>query len=67
MATKLSFKKMLERVRKIGNYKTPNEAVTAARQEYANYKKRLKILDLMGTIEYDPDYDYKAARRSKRC
>ena len=29
-------------------------------------KEQLKILELFGTIDYDPDYDYKAARKKKR-
>jgi hypothetical protein len=28
--------------------------------------KRRTILELLGTIDYDPDYDYKAARKKKR-
>ena len=30
------------------------------------YRAQLGILELFGKIEYDPDYDYKAARQDKR-
>jgi hypothetical protein len=29
-------------------------------------KKQLEIIDLFGTVDFDPNYDYKAARRRKR-
>ena len=33
--------------------------------EYVRYRKQLKILDLVGKIEYYDDYDYKQARRKR--
>jgi hypothetical protein len=52
---------------KLGKHKTKKEAVTAALTEYIKYRKRLRILDMVGTVDYDPIYDYKAERRRKRC
>jgi len=37
--------------------------VTAALEEYVRRRKQLRIFELEGQIDYDPDYDYKAARR----
>lgn len=59
--------RLIEEVRRAGGYKTKKEAVTAALQEYLRRRKQAKIIDLFGTIDYDPDYDYKALRRRKRA
>lgn len=64
MATNLALDdKLINEARKIGNHKTKREAVTAALEQYIRSRKRLRILDLFGTIEFDPNYDYKAERR----
>jgi Arc/MetJ family transcription regulator len=66
MATNLALDDALIReAQEIGNHKTKKEAVTAALKEYIQRRKQLRILDLVGTIEYDEDYDYKAARRRR--
>lgn len=57
--------RMIEEARRIGRHKTKKEAVTAALEEYIQYRKRLRLLDLAGTIDYDPNYDYKAERRRR--
>ncbi len=41
---------------------TPAAVVEAALREYIQRRKRLKVLDLFGTIDYDPDYDHKQQR-----
>lgn len=41
---------------------TPDAVVETALREYIQRRKRLKVLDLFGTINYDPDYDYKQQR-----
>jgi hypothetical protein len=48
---------------RLGRHKTEQEAVTAALQEYVKSKRRLGILDLFGKVDFDPAWDYKAARR----
>ena len=37
--------------------------VETALREYIQRRKRLKVLDLFGTIDYDEDYDYKQQRQ----
>jgi hypothetical protein len=54
--------KLIDEARRIGNHKTKKEAVTAALAEYIGHRKRMQILELFGTIDYDPDYDYKKVR-----
>ena len=67
MLTALSLDdKLLEKARSVGGHKTKKEAVTVALQEYVARRKQLGILELFGTIEYDPDYDYKAERKRPR-
>jgi Arc/MetJ family transcription regulator len=57
---------LINEARRIGNHKTKKEAVTAALDEYIRRRKQLKILELAGTIDYDPNYDYKKMRQLDR-
>ncbi|PIG90587.1 type II toxin-antitoxin system VapB family antitoxin [Gloeocapsopsis sp. IPPAS B-1203] len=47
----------------LGGHRTEKAVVEAALQEYIQRRKQLKVLELFGTIDYDPDYDYKQQRR----
>jgi len=40
--------------------------VTAALDEYIRFRKQLRILDHAGTIDFDPEYDYKKTRKLDR-
>jgi hypothetical protein len=42
---------------------TVDALVETALREYIQRRKRLKVLDLFGTIDYDPDYDHKQQRQ----
>ena len=67
MATNLAIDdKLIDEARRVGNHKTKKEAVTTALQEYVQRRKQLEILKLFGTIDYDPDYDYKKMRQLDR-
>jgi Arc/MetJ family transcription regulator len=67
MATNLALDdNLIEEARRIGLHKTKKEAVTAALDEYIRRRKQLEILDLAGTIDYDPTYDYKKMRQLDR-
>jgi hypothetical protein len=55
--------RLIDEARRVGKHRTKKEAVTAALQEYVRRRKQLRILDLFGTIDFDPAYDYKAERR----
>jgi putative antitoxin of VapBC-like toxin-antitoxin system len=67
MATNLAIKdSLIEKARQAGKHKTKKEAVTAALEEYVRKRQQLRVLKLFGTIDYDPDYDYKRERRRKR-
>ena len=67
MATNLALDdKLIEAAQKLGGHKTKKAAVTAALDEYIRRRKQLEILDHFGTIDFDPDYDYKKMRRLDR-
>jgi hypothetical protein len=54
---------LLEEARRIGGHRTKKAAVTAALHEYIQHRRQSKILDLFGTVEFDPKFDYKKQRR----
>jgi len=57
--------RLLAEAQKIGKHRTKKETVTAALDEYIRRRKQLDILELVGKIDYDEDYDYKRERRRK--
>jgi len=64
MATNLAIDdRLLEEAQKIGGHRTKKATVTEALNEYIQRRKQAKILDLFGTVEFDPAYDYKKQRR----
>lgn len=67
MATNLALDdRLIEEARRIGHHKTKKEAVTSALTEYVKRRKRLGILKMFGTVEYDPAYDYKVERLKRQ-
>ena len=63
MATNLAIDdSLIEEARRIGHHKTKKEAVTAALDEYIRRRKQLEIIELFGTIDYDPDFDVRRMR-----
>jgi hypothetical protein len=67
MATNLAIDDgLIDEARRIGHHRTKREAVTAALDEYIRWRKQLKILDHFGTIDFDPNYDYKKMRQLDR-
>lgn len=54
---------LIDRAVKAGGHKTKREAVTTALEEYLKMLGRKKFLELEGTIDFDPDWDYKATRK----
>jgi Arc/MetJ family transcription regulator len=64
MATNLAIDdRLLEKARRIGGQRTKKATVTEALQEYIERREQAKILKLLGTVEFDPAYDYKKQRR----
>jgi hypothetical protein len=63
MATNLALDdRLIEAARQVGGHKTKKDAVMAALHEYVMRRQRMRIIELFGTVELDPGYDYKAER-----
>lgn len=63
MATNLAIDPaLLERARQVGGERTKKATVTRALLEYIARREQAKLLDLVGQVEWDPSYDYRAER-----
>jgi Arc/MetJ family transcription regulator len=66
MATNLAIDEaLLDEALRVGGHKTKKATVTEALREYIQRRKQVELLDLFGTIEWEPDYDYKRQRRRR--
>lgn len=63
VATNLSIDPdLLDRALAIGGERTKKATVTRALEEFIVRREQERILELFGTVEWDPEYDYKAER-----
>ena len=63
MATNLSVDpELIEEALKMSGERTKAAAVTKALQEFIARRKQKRVLDLVGKLEWDPEYDYKKER-----
>ena len=64
MASNIAFDLfLLEEAVKMGHHKTKKEAINAALKEYVMRHKQLNLIKFFGKVKFDPQYDYKAARK----
>jgi len=64
MATNLSIDpELIERALELSGERTKKAAVTKALREFIARRRQKRLLDLMGKLEWDQSYDYKAERR----
>jgi hypothetical protein len=64
MATPLNINEaLLQEALALDDQTTIDTLVETALREYIQRRKRLKVLDLFGTIDYHEDYDYKQQRQ----
>ncbi len=64
MATNLQIDdELIQKAVRLGGHKTKKSAVSKALMEYIQNLEQEKILSTFGTVEYDPEYDYKSQRR----
>jgi hypothetical protein len=64
MATNLSIDpKLIETALRVSGERTKKAAVTKALQEFIARRRQKRLLDLMGKLEWEPSYGYKAERR----
>ncbi|MGZ5063834.1 MAG: type II toxin-antitoxin system VapB family antitoxin [Usitatibacter sp.] len=66
MATNLSLDpKLIERALELSGEKTKKAAVTRALEEFIARRRQKSLVDLMGKLEWDRSFDYKAGRSRK--
>ena len=63
MATNLSIDpKLLDRALEVSGENTKKAAVTIALKEFIARREQRRLLELFGSLDWDPDYDYKVER-----
>jgi hypothetical protein len=63
MATNLSIDpKLLERALAVSGERTKKAAVTKALKEFTARREQKRLVELFHSLEWEPDYDYKAER-----
>ena len=63
MATNLSIDPdLLEKALALSGERTKKATVNQALREFIARRERTKLRELFGTLEWDPDFDYKRAR-----
>jgi Arc/MetJ family transcription regulator len=53
---------LLQRALEVGGHRTKRETVDEALREYVERRLRLEAVTAFGTIDFDPDFDYKESR-----
>jgi Arc/MetJ family transcription regulator len=63
MATNLQLDdRLIREAVSLGKHRTKKAAVTQALTEYIRHLRQQRILNVFGTVEFDPEYDYKKQR-----
>ena len=63
MATNLSLDPaLIERAVEVSGERTKKAAVTRALEEFIAHRRQKRLVDLMGKLEWDKSFDYKAER-----
>ena len=63
MATNLSLDPaLIDRALEVSGERTKKAAVTRALQEFIARRGQKRVIELMGKLEWDPSFDYKAER-----
>jgi len=66
MATNLSLDpKLIERAVEVSGERTKKGAVTLALQEFIARRGQKRLVELMGKLEWDKSFDYRAERSRK--
>ena len=53
---------LLDEAQRISGHRTKKATVNEALEEYIQRRKQAKILELFGTVQFDPKYNYKKQR-----
>ncbi|HET6584352.1 MAG TPA: type II toxin-antitoxin system VapB family antitoxin [Nannocystaceae bacterium] len=63
MATNLQIDpELLEQALRVSGEKTKKAAVTRALREFIARRNQRRLLELFGSLDWDPEYDYKRER-----
>ena len=63
MATNLALDpELLDRALELSGERTKTAAVTLALREFVARREQERLLELFGSLEWDPEFDYKAER-----
>jgi len=54
--------KLLQEALEISGLRTKKDTVNLALKEFVNRRRQMEILNLFGTMDPDPEYDYKKGR-----
>lgn len=66
MATNLAIDDaLLTEALRVGGQGTKKATVNQALREYVDRRKQQRVVELFGTLDFDPEYDYKKARRRR--
>ena len=66
MATNLSLDPdLIDRALEVSGERTKKAAVTRALEEFIARRKQKRLIDLLGKLEWDNSFDYKAERSRK--
>jgi hypothetical protein len=67
MATNLAIDPfLLDRAVQVGGERTKKATVTKALQEFIARREQRRVADLLGKLEWDPSFDYKAERSRQK-
>ena len=53
---------LLNEAKRVGGHRSKKAAVNEALSEYVQRRKRRRLVELFGRVDFDPRYDYKKAR-----
>ncbi len=54
---------LLAAAQKVGGHRAKEDTVNEALREYIQRRQQAKVVELFGTIDFDPAYDHKKQRR----
>lgn len=67
MATNLGIdERLLDEALKVGGLRTKKDTVNEALRQFIRRQLQQKAIDMFGTIDFDPTYNYKKERQRKR-
>ena len=54
---------LVDEAKRLGEHRTKRDAVNEALAEYVARRKRRRVLEVFGELDWDADYDYKEERK----